>query len=63
MLLAVGIISTGVFILTPGHWEQVQLLLNTLALREHNARVVYLSQHSKWGCTGSGTREGTPLSL
>lgn len=47
MLLAVGVISTGVFILSPDHWEQVQSLLNTLALRGHNAKVVYLFQHSQ----------------
>lgn len=47
MLLAVGVISTGVFILSPDHWEQVQSLLNMLALRGHNAKVVYLFQHSQ----------------
>ncbi|XP_038019166.1 cyclin N-terminal domain-containing protein 1 isoform X3 [Motacilla alba alba] len=40
MLLAVGVISTGVFILSPGHWEQVQSLLKALAPREHGAKVV-----------------------
>ncbi|XP_041282269.1 cyclin N-terminal domain-containing protein 1 isoform X5 [Onychostruthus taczanowskii] len=40
MLLAVGVISTGVFILSPGHWEQVQSLLKALAPREHSAKVV-----------------------
>ncbi|NXM74513.1 CNTD1 protein, partial [Serilophus lunatus] len=30
MLLAVGIISTGVFILSPGHWEQVVEHLNCI---------------------------------
>ncbi|NXT52816.1 CNTD1 protein, partial [Pluvianellus socialis] len=30
MLLAVGIISTSVFILNPGQWKQVQSLLNTV---------------------------------
>lgn len=54
MLLAVGVISTGVFILSPGHWEQVQSLLKALAPREHSAKVVYLFQHSKWGCTREG---------
>ncbi|XP_063260029.1 cyclin N-terminal domain-containing protein 1 isoform X2 [Prinia subflava] len=61
MLLAVGVISAGVFILSPGHWEQVQWLLSALAPREHSAKVVHLFQHSKWGCTGSGMKEGTPL--
>ncbi|XP_071307227.1 cyclin N-terminal domain-containing protein 1 isoform X3 [Agelaius tricolor] len=56
MLLAVGVISTGVFILSPGRWEQVQSLLKALAPQEHGAKVVYLwwLQHSNWGCTGRG---------
>lgn len=33
MLLAVGIISTSVFVLNPEHWKQVQSFLNKLALR------------------------------
>lgn len=45
MLLAVGVISAGVFILSPRHWEQVQSLL---ALQGHSARGVYLYQHCKW---------------
>lgn len=47
MLLAVGIISTSVFILNPGHWKQVQSLLNALALHEKNVKVVYMFKHSK----------------
>lgn len=60
MLLAVGIISTSVFILNPGHWKQVQSLLNTLALPEKNAKVVYVFRHSKkTDSTGSSMREVT----
>lgn len=59
MLLAVGVISTGVFILSPGLWEQVRW--------EHSAKVVHLFQHSKE--TGGAVlgvarrRGGTPLSF
>lgn len=58
MLLAVGVISGGVFMLSPGHWEQVQSLLPP---RGHQAKVLYLLQHRE--CSGSGRREGTPVFL
>lgn len=60
MLLAVGVISTGVFILSSGHWEQVQSLLKALAPRDTVPRWFI--------CGGSSTAtglhwEGTPLSF